>query len=218
MVLRRFSSSSCPVCVAETVRYVLALALLQSRASTFRCRLCGAEHYLSVAQLTGAFVFCYQPYTLRYPLDHYDDGIEPPFVVMRSKFPAEHGLSDANTGPVIVYPRKKQFSRAEVETIWSATEGHCHICDRLWQLAERSRDGWHIDHIIPNIGGGIDTESMENFRVACAKCNLTKGRGYTEATIRLALGSSWSSLNRLPFSIVRALARINDGVDAFGPC
>jgi hypothetical protein len=34
---------------------------------------------------------------------------------------------------------------------------------------------------------GVDTESLRNLRVACASCNIRKGRGYTKASVVLGL-------------------------------
>ena len=89
-------------------------------------------------------------------------------------------------GPIVVYKRKR-FSLAEVRTIWKRSCHRCHLCGKVWKLSQRGRYGWHIDHVIPNIGGGHKTEEMSNFRVACATCNLRKGRGYTSKIIRQAL-------------------------------
>jgi 5-methylcytosine-specific restriction endonuclease McrA len=162
--------------------------LLGNRTSTPFCRFCGVPHYLSVALESDSFVFCYQRYTLRYPLDHYDDGDAPPLVRYNAaKHASDESNGDTFSGPIVVYPRKRRFSRSEVNTIWKATRGRCHICNRHWPIAARGPHGWHIDHVIPHIGGGRDTEELSNFRVACARCNLKKGKGYTEARIRLSL-------------------------------
>ena len=158
------------------------------KTSTFFCQICDTEHYFSFTQENGAFTFCYQRYTLRYPLKHYDEGIEPPTARMHA-LGCTTGETDDDTysGPVIVSPRKRRFSQSEVGAIWSATKGRCHICHRRWSLNERGLHGWHIDHVIPHIGGGHNTELLPNFRVACANCNLRKGRGFREVSIRLGL-------------------------------
>lgn len=159
-------------------------------ASTWNCRArpCETEHFLSVNRQDNSFVICYQRYTLRYPLEYYDEGVTPPNVRV---YPRRHPIGQIDEsgygGPVTVYPRKKRFSPAEIKSIWDATRGHCHICKRQWQLDQRSIRGWHVDHVIPHIGGGRDTEHVANFRVACARCNLKKGKGFTEAAIRLGL-------------------------------
>ena len=48
-------------------------------ASTWNCRArpCESEHYLSVDRKDGAFVIAYRRYTLRYPLEFYDEGVAP---------------------------------------------------------------------------------------------------------------------------------------------
>jgi 5-methylcytosine-specific restriction endonuclease McrA len=150
--------------------------------------LCEAQHYLSVTRERDTFAICYQRYTLRYPLEYYDDGEVPPIATLHAGRHAA-GESDGETfaGPIVVYPRKRRFSRCEVEAIWRATKGRCHICSQRWPIAQRGPRGWHIDHMIPHIGGRREVEELPNFRVACARCNLKKGKGYTEASIRLGL-------------------------------
>lgn len=158
--------------------------------STWNCRArpCECEHYLSVDRQDGAFVIAYRRYTLRYPLEFYDAGVAPFDVRLFLREPRESGSEeDGLSGPVVVYPRKRRFSTAEVKFIWEASRRRCHICKRRWALSQRGARGWHIDHVIPHIGGGEETERDENFRVACAICNLKKGKGFKEAAVRRAL-------------------------------
>jgi 5-methylcytosine-specific restriction endonuclease McrA len=121
-------------------------------------------------------------------LEYYDDGELPPIATLHA---CVHSAGESNddvfAGPIVVYPRKKNFSRSEVEVIWRATKGRCHICSQRWPLDRRGARGWHIDHVIPHIGGWREVEKLPNFRVACARCNLKKGKGFTEASIRLGL-------------------------------
>lgn len=178
----------CLRCGNLAVPIIPVLHLKGRSASTFHCRMCDAEHYLSVTWERGASVVCYQRYTLRYPLEHYDEGVEPPIVTLHAKgHSTGESDNDIYAGPIVVYPRKRRFSQSEIEAIWQATKGHCHICHQRWLLNQRGMRGWHIDHVIPHIGGGRDTEVLPNFRVACAKCNLRKGKGFKEASIRLGL-------------------------------
>ena len=128
--------------------------------------------------------------TRRYPCDHYD---ESPFVkVRRSKIPLSHPENEdapyPHYGPIMVYSRRR-FTRDEIRRIWLRSNRKCHLCGKGWKLHQRGAKGWHVDHVIPNIGGGRDTEMMENFLVACAPCNLKKGCGYTERSIREVLQS-----------------------------
>jgi hypothetical protein len=170
----------CPTVPVLPVRFVVGAAGVVS------CR-CSAKHYLSVARTGNMFRVRYQRYTLRYPPEFYDAGEVPPFVRLHAASPSV-GEADLGVfaGPIVVQPRKRYHSRSEVEALWRAS-GRCHICDRKWALAQRGVRGWHLDHVIPHIGGGIDTESLSNLRVACARCNLKKGKGYTSAAIRLGL-------------------------------
>lgn len=56
-------------------------------------------------------------------------------------------------------------SRAE---IIERDDGRCHICGEY-----PDPDDLHLDHVIPLSLGG--DHSRENLRVACARCNLSKG-------------------------------------------
>lgn len=121
-------------------------------------------------------------------MDSYDPGEFP--VVRFPNVPwckAQSGDDDSLFGPIVIC-RRRRLTRAEVALVWERCRGRCHICKKKkWKLAEHGRYGWHVDHHIPNVGGGRDTEAMENFKVACAKCNLKKGRGHTPRTIGKAL-------------------------------
>lgn len=157
---------------------------------TFGCRLCDAMHYVGVSRRRGRLIVAYDRYSRRYPLEAYDEDLALTVVTMHARAtPTANRESDAPFGPTVVYPRKRRFSAVEVHAVWAASRGRCHICKKHWALSKHGRGGWHIDHLIPHIGGGSDTETMPNFRVACAKCNLEKGRGYkrsnVEASIRL---------------------------------
>lgn len=157
--------------------------------TTYNCRFrsCEAEHFFAISRHDTTFLIAYQRHTLRYPLEYYDQGTTPFDIRLYRRQPGDGQLDDSGyVGPVVVYPRKKRFAPAEVRSISNATGG-CHICQHPWQLSQRGTRGWHIDHVIPHAGGGAGTEQIANFRVACAKCNLEKGKGFTEAVIRLRL-------------------------------
>lgn len=155
---------------------------------TFGCRLCDAMHYVGVSRKNGRLIVAYDRYSRRYPLEAYDEDLPLTAVTMHaSATPTANRESDAPFGPTVVYPRKRRFSVVEVQTIWAASRGRCHICKKHWDLSKRGRGGWHIDHVIPHIGGGSDAETMPNFRVACAKCNLDKGRGYKRSNVEASV-------------------------------
>jgi hypothetical protein len=178
----------CLRCGRPGVPVATLLYLLGAYASAFDCRLCDAKHYFSVERDKGRFVFCYTRYTLRYPLESYEEGEAPIDIRVYASAKTESEVeTDAFSGAIVICPRKKRFSSAEIQNIWKASKGRCHICRRSWPISKRGRLGWHVDHLIPHIGGGVDAEALANFRVACAKCNLKKGRGYTEAMIQLSL-------------------------------
>ena len=144
-------------------------------------------HFLRVEIRNGVWHAVYDRDTRRYPSEYYDD---VPFVrVELKRVPLGQQDDDAPFscyGPIVVFKRKR-FSQAERRQIWLQSDRKCHLCDKCWKLGHHGRKGWHVDHVIPNVGGGGDTEIMGNFRVSCAKCNLKKGRGYTEAEVREAL-------------------------------
>lgn len=180
----------CLRCGNQSVAVSLFSFLVGQTEHTFGCRSCGAEHYVGLSRRRGRLVIAYDRYTRRYNLENYDAGLPLTVVTMHAGTNPKQGLdSEATFGPILVHPRKHRFSRSEVQSIWSASRGRCHICERRWALSARGRHGWHIDHVIPHIGGGTDTEILSNFRIACAKCNLEKGRGFkrssVEASIRL---------------------------------
>jgi len=153
--------------------------------STLNCWGCETVHYLRVTGSGSRFEVCYQRYTLRHPLSFYD-GDDPPVVWLNVEGESG-GEPDCFAGPVVIHPRRTRTSE-EVRAIWRATNGMCHICrKRKWRLNQRGKKGWHIDHVIPHIGGGSDVEEVANLRVACWKCNLKKGRGYVDAQVRLGL-------------------------------
>ena len=153
-----------------------------------QCDQCEAPHYLMAQRENGLWQVVYDRDTRRYPSDHYDEF--PHFKIMLR----EGGLNrfeNANEphehyGPIVVYKRKT-FSSSEVRQIWMQSQCRCHVCGKVWKLNQRGLKGWHIDHVIPNIGGGKETEMMKNFRVACAGCNLRKGRGYKLSHVEQSL-------------------------------
>ncbi len=178
----------CLRCGSATVPISPVFFLVGRSASTASCRLCEAQHYLSLARTQNGFAVCYQRYTLRHPLEYYDVGEVPPIVRLHAgRHATDRQDSDIFAGPIVVYPRKRRFSQSEVNTLWRASKGRCHICRRHWALGQHGPRGWHIDHVIPHVGGGRDVERLPSLRVACGTCNRKKGKGYTEASIRLGL-------------------------------
>src|SRR5216684_7606489 len=69
----------CLRCGQLSVPVVPLFLYIGQCASTFPCRSCEAQHYLAVAREDRGFTVCYQRYTLRYPLEYYDEG-SPPIV------------------------------------------------------------------------------------------------------------------------------------------
>jgi len=146
---------------------------------------CEARHYLKMWRDLDGWRFIYVRDTRRYPAETYED--EPPPGLVTSFGDSHSDLSedgDSNQyGPIRILRRKKYFTRDEIQKIHQLSHGKCSLCGKRWKLPERGKDGWHIDHMVPHSGGGGDTEEIQNFRVACARCNLKKGRGYTRRIV-----------------------------------
>jgi len=159
------------------------------------CEICGARHFFAV--LPDRVI--YDRDTRRYPSEYYDDN-EFPIILLRARKRSQPASEDESTlsGPITIFERKKRFSSDELGTIFSRSKGKCHLCGHGWALADHGRRGWHVDHVIPNAGGGCDTENIDNFLVACARCNLKKGRGYTSRTVRLAVQELWEKVSGMP--------------------
>jgi hypothetical protein len=60
------------------------------------------------------------------------------------------------------------------QTVINGAENRCEYC-RLSQFAQEA--SFHIDHIVPQSGGGPTT--MENLALACVTCSLRKGARQT---------------------------------------
>lgn len=125
---------------------------------TYCCHYCEAEHFLSLKMEPDKIIVCFDRWTRRYPLDSYDDFEVPELVVVRAhasdSVPQE---SETSTGVIVVSRRKERFTKLELKLIWKASKAKCHICKHRWRLKDHGRTGWHVDHVIPNIGGGQDT-------------------------------------------------------------
>jgi len=181
---------TCLRCALPSVTVPVLPFLLGGRSDAFACRLCNTQHHLSIRDGEGGFIVQYQRYTQRYAPDEYDDGAEFPVVtlgVVRGSKVDGSDHAGPFSGPIVVYPRRKRFSVDDLREIWTASSGRCHLCNRRWELAQRGRNGWHVDHVIPHCGGGPDTESLRNLRVSCASCNIRKGRGYTKKSVTVGL-------------------------------
>lgn len=146
------------------------------------CRNCQESHYLRVTKRGNeGFEIAYYVYTLKYSLESYGDESDPPIGIVKTSSSNNQDRDDSiYLGVITIYPRKKYFNKAELSQIWNASNKKCHICKKSWRLSDRSLYGWHVDHVIPNANGRYGTELMKNFKVACAGCNLKKGRGQSQ--------------------------------------
>lgn len=163
-------------------------------SDTYQCLAsdCGAQHFLSVKFGPDSTYVRYERWTRRYPPEDYDDGDDPDLgevrfqTASRTYTPSETPC-DAYPGPIVVCRRKRNFNKSELLTIWRASCRRCYLCHKPWRLKDRGRNGWHVDHVIPHSGGGPNTEAVTNMRVACAKCNLVKGVGFSNEQLRSAI-------------------------------
>lgn len=195
------ASLTCLRCGEEAV--IVPFWFMVSNRGTFDCRNCQTLHFLEVEANDNHFFIIYDRYTMRFPLEFYDSGETPIISKLRSSSACKNtGFDDVFSGPWVIYPRKRYYSKDDIKQIWGNSLGACHLCNRKWKIEERGLKGWHIDHIIPNAGGG-NTENIKNMKVACAKCNLKKGRGYTETVLRVSIRNflgtyfQWKSSVRL---------------------
>lgn len=171
------------------------------------CDCCDARHFLAINH--GDIV--YDRDTRRYPSEYYDDNnsaVVKFHLIKNSEYLPDNNFD--NFGHIAVSPRKTRFSPDELHIIFKQSNGRCHLCGKNWKLSEHSRKGWHVDHMIPNTGGGLDTEIMENFRVACAGCNLKKGRGYTKKDIYFAINQLMKAIDDLSTGVLKSLKITRD--------
>jgi hypothetical protein len=78
-----------------------------------RSRPCEAEHFLSIRRREDAFIVAHRRYTLRYPLEFYDEGTAPFDIRLYRRNPQNAQLDASGyAGPVVVNPRKKRFTPA----------------------------------------------------------------------------------------------------------
>jgi len=183
-----FKFFPCLRCGRLTVAALIPEAFNSLELRDLTCKRCATPHFLIARVEDGMWWAVYDRDTRRYSSDYYDEmpfvRVEVPNVPLSQ--PEDDDAPYPHYGPISIY-RCKRFSPEEIQTIWLQSRRRCHICGKGWRLNQHGRTGWHVDHWIPNSGGGRDTEMMDNFRVACASCNLKKGRGYTARSIRKAL-------------------------------
>jgi DNA-directed RNA polymerase subunit RPC12/RpoP len=181
-----FKILPCLRCGRFSVDFLVPYRWEKLELGELTCKRCSTPHFLKARIENGTWWAIYDRDTRRYPSDYYD---EQPFVLVKfKKVPLSH-TDDAPfpyRGPIIVFKRRR-LSCDEVKTVWLQSRRKCHMCGKKWKLTKRGRRDWHVEHVVPNSGGGRDTEMMDNLRVACASCNLRKGRGYTNRSVREAL-------------------------------
>lgn len=179
----------CLRCAKPGVSLALLSGFDQLDCDDLWCQECSTPHYLRARKTANIWHVIYERDTRRYPAGFYDD--EPDIVVKFGKVSDASYDGDVpfpNRRPIFVFKRKRH-SQAEKQEIWLRSGKKCHICGKKWKLSQHGNKGWHIDHDIPNSGGGKETEMIPNHLVSCASCNLKKGRGYTRRTVREALAS-----------------------------
>jgi len=69
------------------------------------------------------------------------------------------------------------FTAADIEAIRKAQGNRCYLCGKSL------KSGYHVDHFIPLSKGG--TNDPGNLRLACPKCNLSKGSKHPSELGRL---------------------------------
>lgn len=79
----------------------------------------------------------------------------------------------------------------EIKSIYSKTDGCCHLCGKKHRLSDYAIT-WQREHHIPKAKGGSD--NLGNLFVACVGCNQLKGT-LSSKTVR-----RWMGLSRIPLS------------------
>jgi 5-methylcytosine-specific restriction endonuclease McrA len=153
------------------------------------CAKCCAPHYLLAWQEGCSWRAFYKRDTRRHPFEYY--GEPPQFELLKNRnVSLRHRPNNDHPfplhGQISIYKRRR-LSINQLRIICRRRHGRCHLCGRKWRLNQHGTPGWHIDHDIPNSGGGRDTEELHNFFVACAKCNLQKGNGRPQRYVERAL-------------------------------
>lgn len=192
-----FKFLPCLRCAKLSVAVLIPIRFEWLELADLTCKRCATPHVLMAKVADGMWWAVYDRDTRRYPSDHYDDNDFPIIKFKKVSFANEDDDSPyPNRGPVLVC-RRRRLTPAEVRKIWLASNHRCHICNKPWKLMQRGRKGWHVDHVIPNSGGGRETEMLDNFGVACARCNLRKGRGYTNRSIKEAIQNLFTDVSDL---------------------
>jgi hypothetical protein len=140
----------CLRCGHMTVAAIIPRAAKELKIGDLECKRCSAPHYLLARKQNGFWPAVYDRDTRRYPFDHYDEF--PHFRMdlrhVSTNCPGDGDAPHPQYRPIVVYKRKR-FSATEVRQIWIQSGRKCPLCRKPWKLHERSRTGWHIDHIIP---------------------------------------------------------------------
>jgi hypothetical protein len=178
----------CLRCNRLSVAAMVVIPLETGEIYELSCKKCGTAHFLILRRENSSWRVFYDRDTRRYPLEFYD---EPPFSTIKIKgislkvFDSEE-QPFANRGPIKIFKRRG-LSPAEIALVWRRSNRRCHICGKFWHLGDHGTRGWHLDHDVPNSGGGQDTESILNLLVACSKCNLEKGNGHPQRLAKILL-------------------------------
>jgi hypothetical protein len=134
---------------------------------------CEAVHYLRIGADAEGLDVVYDRYSVGAPLEAYDEGNAPQSP--RGGRARQRQDEDGFSGSVSVYPRKKRYSDSEARRVWSVSKGRCHLCGKRWPAAERGKDGWQIDNVIPHFKTSEGDTSVR-LRVSCTTCELGRGR------------------------------------------
>lgn len=68
---------------------------------------------------------------------------------------------------VILTSQRMPLDDFDREAVFRKSGGSCHHC------GEKLSDGWHIDHLVPVVRGGLS--NLSNLVASCPPCNLRKG-------------------------------------------
>jgi len=132
----------CLRCGLPRVAFLAPRSVTDWNSSETPCERCGSLHYLALKRSPAECLIAYDRFTMRYPMEQYDDHTFPKIVLREAHSREESDDSDDSLfGPIVIYKRKKHFSQAEKK---------CHLAHQssevssLWKTVgtETAKSKW----------------------------------------------------------------------------
>lgn len=149
-----------------------------------RCKACNAAYYVANHERVAAYREANRERLQQYYAEYYSAHHEEELKRSR-KYDATHreARRKSTSGWQKANPEKHRdkqqrrrarksgasgtYTTADIEAIRKAQGNRCYLCGKSL------KSGYHVDHFIPLSKGG--TNDPGNLRLACPKCNLSKG-------------------------------------------